>query len=95
VGEYYGLYKALQYLIDNGLNDNSIIVEGDSKMVINQMTGKWKVKKGYYKDLAKKVIALKPKFKSIRYYWIPREENEWADGLSKKAIEGDKLIYSC
>ena len=86
VGEYYGLIKALEYLIDNKLHDEQIEVFGDSKLVISQMQGKWRIKKGLYLDLALKALYLRRYFKNIKFNWIPREENEWADQLSKNAI---------
>lgn len=89
VGEYIGLIKALEYLIKEKLNDEIILVYGDSNMVINQMEGGWKIKKGIYKEQALEAKKLKEFFKTIKFQWIPREENEWADALSKQALEID------
>ena len=83
VGEYYGLYVALKYLVENDLCDEKVEVVGDSDMVIKQMSGRWRIKKGFYLDLAKKVVLLREKFNDIKFKWMPREENEWADALSK------------
>ncbi len=87
VGEYYGLIKALEYLIDEGMEKEAIEVYGDSNLVINQMSGRWRIKKGIYAELARKAVELKRKFTDIKFYWISREENEWADELSKRALE--------
>ncbi len=85
VAEYQGLLAAFHDLgeIEPG---GEVIIRGDSKLVINQMSGRWKAKRGLYKPFytqAKKSLsALQKKFK-IRFEWIPREENEAADELSK------------
>ena len=41
--EYWGLIKGLQYIVQNDFTED-IMVYGDSKLVIKQMTGEWKVK---------------------------------------------------
>lgn len=87
VGEYFGLILAFHHLLDNYLQDEEILVMGDSNLVIEQMSGNWKIKKGIYVELANKAKELKANFKNIRFEWIPREENEWADELSKMAIK--------
>lgn len=86
VGEYYGLLKALEYLLENKLENETIFIEGDSNMVIMQMSGRWRIKKGIYRDIALKTKETVNRFKNIMFIWVPREENEWADELSKKAI---------
>jgi ribonuclease HI len=51
------------------------------------MNGLWKRHKGYYiskYDEAKELVKL---FKNIRFHWIPREQNEEANALSRKAYE--------
>ena len=48
VAEYAALILALKYLKKHGYFDKSILVRGDSKLVIKQMSGKWKIKKGLW-----------------------------------------------
>lgn len=90
LGEFWGIIKALEFLKENGLQNEIILAQGDSVMVVNQMSGKWKVKtkKGYkiYTEVGLQGVALAKEFPHIRFEWIPREENEWADQLSKLAI---------
>ncbi len=45
VAEYSGLVALLEYLIQNDVHGN-ISVKLDSKLVVEQMAGKWKVKNG-------------------------------------------------
>jgi ribonuclease HI len=85
VAEYEGLNCLLRFLINSKLTGN-ILICGDSKLVIMQMSGKWKVKKGLYIDYCKRAKLLSAeasKLLKIQYKWIPREQNEHCDALSK------------
>jgi|SRR6478752_890661 len=89
VAEYMALEKILQYLQSNDLKSKEIWIYGDSNLVIQQMSGKWKVKNGLYKESALrcKELALRLKTKhNLNYKWIPRELNERADKLSKQHL---------
>jgi ribonuclease HI len=91
VAEYMGVIKALERLLLllpqlNG--DNSkIIVRGDSKLVVYQIKGKYKIKASRMVPLHQTVISLISKFKVINIEWIPREQNRDADRLSNKAYQ--------
>lgn len=87
IAEYYALLKALEFLIKEGLQDSVIQVFGDSKLVINQMKGVWKIRAGLYLEQAVYTKRALEKFSNIRFKWIPREQNILADNLSKKAIK--------
>jgi probable phosphoglycerate mutase len=63
-----------------------IEVRMDSKLVIEQMSGGWKIKHPDMQALAIKVhqiLAGKP----VRWTWIPREQNGRADALANKAMD--------
>lgn len=87
VSEYTACICLLTYLLQNGFKDESITVFGDSKLVINQMNGKWKVNQGHYLFLAHycKEVLLKL-FKDIKFQWVKSEENFVADELSKEVL---------
>jgi ribonuclease HI len=84
VAEYKSLIIALEWLEAIGYLETPVLVRGDSKLVIEQMSGRWKIKTGFYAAQARKAKELAARFKDIRYQWIPREENEKADSLSRK-----------
>lgn len=90
LGEFWGLYKALEWLKENNLNEEQIFVKGDSNMVINQASGNWKIKTKkpmIYTEVGLEVVEfINNNFPFIEFEWIPREQNEIADGLSKQAI---------
>ncbi len=83
VAEYMGLFTGLTYLLENKLQHEEIRIFGDSMLVIMQTKGFWRIKKGFYKDIALKTQLLKKKFDNLKLEWIPREENTMADELSK------------
>lgn len=80
--EYLALKLAMEWLLENGMAKENVCFFGDSNLVIQQVTGAWKVKAGRYKEVAKEVFQLLPYFSSANFYWIPREENTHADALS-------------
>ena len=82
VAEYAALGEALAYLVDNQLTEEQIIVRGDSQLVINQMLGKYKIRGGVCKQIALETKEAVSKFRDITFEWIPREQNEIADGLA-------------
>ena len=82
VAEYTAMIKALEYLIENGLTKEEVIVKGDSQLTIRQMNGVYSVNAKRIIPLYKKATELVSKFNKIKFIWIPREENEIADHLS-------------
>lgn len=58
----------------------------DSKLVISQLSGEWKVKDAELKKIYLEILALIGDRK-VSYTWIPREQNKEADALSNKAMD--------
>jgi len=86
VAEYCGLIAVLEYLINLGVQHEHIMVYGDSKMVIQQMFGSWKINEGRYVPYAHRAKALCRAFSNLYGQWIPREQNTIADALSKAPL---------
>lgn len=87
VAEYRGLLLGLNWVKNNCSNEDYITIKGDSMLVIKQMTGKWRIKQGAYKDdaiKAREIVTFLKKVKNIKitFTWIPREQNQMADDLS-------------
>jgi hypothetical protein len=61
-------------------------VRSDSQLLIYQLKGIYAVKAPRITPLYEKVTALIKQFKRIRFEWVPREENEEADELSRKGL---------
>ncbi len=62
-------------------------IMGDSRLVVNQATGKWKIKEPRLMELAGRAARLLKSTKCT-LAWIPREENSAADKLSNEALDG-------
>lgn len=78
VAEYYALLQLLLWLDSKPVEDISIL--SDSQLVVNQITGNWKVKKGLYKPYLDCCLRLMVQNQTmwkdkIKFKWIPREEN--------------------
>jgi ribonuclease HI len=86
IAEYAGLLALLDYFIEAGLTDCEIEVRGDSKLVIEQMTGNWRIGEGLYVQAARQAQRLASQFSNLRFLWIPREHNHLADALSKSEL---------
>lgn len=74
----------------------TILIQGDSKLVIEQMNGKWRIKEGHYVQFAhraKKILnELQAKCK-VTIMWIPREENNIADELSETPMIQNNVTF--
>lgn len=85
VAEYTALVKALQWLLENKLGYTKVEIKSDSQLIVNQLTGDYKVKSKRIMSLYKQVLVLKSKFQDIQIKWVPREKNREADRLTNKA----------
>lgn len=85
VAEYTGLIAGLELArqIDPGA---SVEVRMDSKLVVEQMSGRWKIKHEDMKRLAQEASQILSPLQ-VTYTWIPRAENADADRLSNEAMD--------
>ncbi len=85
VAEYEGLIAGLKGVseIDPAA---TILVKMDSKLVVEQMSGRWKVKHPNMQKLAKQAFAAHDP-KLVSYQWIPREENSHADSILNDVLD--------
>ena len=85
VAEYVGLVIGLKMALAAGLLE--LVVEGDSKLVIEQVFGNWKCRHPNILPLFEEALALKKQFETIDGRWIPRAKNVDADRFSNEAYE--------
>ena len=85
VAEYRGLIAGLEEATKVGATE--VDVRMDSKLVVEQMSGRWQVKHPDLQVLIKQAMALATKFDRISYAWIPRAENSHADRLANEAMD--------
>jgi probable phosphoglycerate mutase len=90
VAEYSALIFALEaaFEIDP---ESQVLVRMDSKLVVEQMSGRWKIKHPDMLSLGARVQKLIAG-KSVEFVWIPREQNVLADELANKAMDGEPAV---
>ena len=85
VAEYRGLIAGLE-LVRHHTPLAQVEVRMDSKLVIEQMAGRWKIKHPDMKPLALEAARLAPS--GVTWTWVPRERNAAADELLNAALDG-------
>jgi ribonuclease HI len=85
VAEYVAAIRALEFLARSGYS-GPLEVRGDSQLVIRQATGKYAVRAAHLKPLYERLMELSQGFQEVRFRWVPREENQRADALSKQGL---------
>ncbi len=85
VAEYRGLIAGLEAAREL---DPSATVEArlDSKLVVEQLSGRWKVKHPDMQVLALRARDVLPP-SQVTYTWVPREQNKHADRLANEALD--------
>ncbi|OBF16765.1 bifunctional RNase H/acid phosphatase [Mycobacterium sp. ACS4331] len=92
VAEYRGLIAGLEAAVDLGAAEVSVAM--DSKLIVEQMSGRWKVKHPDLLELNQKAKALAAQFDRIDYRWIPRAQNSHADRLANEAMDAAAAVTS-
>ncbi|MFG3164084.1 bifunctional RNase H/acid phosphatase [Streptomyces sp. NPDC048232] len=85
VAEYRGLLAGLRAARELD-PDARVHVRMDSKLVVEQMSGRWKIKHPDMKPLAAEAARIFPPGR-VTYEWIPRAENKHADRLANEAMD--------
>ncbi|WNG91102.1 bifunctional RNase H/acid phosphatase [Mycobacterium sp. ITM-2016-00318] len=85
VAEYRGLIAGLEEAVKVGATE--VDVRMDSKLVVEQMSGRWQVKHPDLRVLMAQAKSVAAKFGRIEYAWIPRAENSHADRLANEAMD--------
>ncbi|TFD46020.1 reverse transcriptase-like protein [Cryobacterium sp. Sr8] len=85
VAEYRGMVEGLRRALE--LDPTAgILVRMDSQLVVEQMSGRWKIKHPDMRELAaeaRELIGHRP----VTFEWIPRAENARADALANRAMD--------
>jgi probable phosphoglycerate mutase len=87
VAEYRGLIAGLDAAAALGARE--VTARMDSKLVVEQMSGRWKVKHPDMIPLHRQATLQASAFDRVEYSWIPRAENSHADRLANEAMDGD------
>jgi ribonuclease HI len=89
VAEYSGLIAGLSAARELGASE--VAVRMDSKLVVEQMSGRWRIKNAPLQTLARQAKELAADFASITFEWIPRESNTDADRLANEAMDAQAV----
>jgi probable phosphoglycerate mutase len=88
VAEYTGLIAGLQMAREYAPDATDVEVRMDSKLVIEQMAGRWKIKHESMRPLAVEAKDLLPPA-GVTWTWVPREQNSAADALANAALDDE------
>lgn len=86
VAEYRGLIAGL-FLVRAVDPEAAVEVRMDSRLVVEQMAGRWRIRNADLQPLAAEARTLLPEGQ-LRWTWVPREENRRADQLANAALDG-------
>lgn len=90
VAEYSGLVAGLEAAAASGAS--IVDVKMDSKLVVEQMCGRWKIKNTALQPLALEARDLAGRFERVTYEWIPRAKNSYADRLANEAMDTQAAV---
>ena len=84
--EYAAIVMALEEALKLGATN--VNLKSDSELVVKQLGGRYRVKNVALKPLYQKVIKLSSSLESFKINHIPRGQNEEADKLANRALDG-------
>lgn len=89
VAEYSAIVEALtmaKSIIDDPKTKN-VSFYMDSKLAVEQLCGRYKIKNTILRELIMKIKILESDFKSVSYQHVPREQNQEADSMANKVLD--------
>jgi ribonuclease HI len=85
VAEYTAVIRGLEQAKELGATD--VVLRSDSQLLINQLTGRYRVKTPHLQPLYRRVRSLGASFDSITYEHVRRERNIEADRLANRGVD--------
>ena len=90
--EYRAIIAGLERAL--ALGATQVELRSDSELVVQQLSGKYRVKNEALKPLFQKAEALRVRLSGLALSYIPREKNKEADRLANQALDGKKTQES-
>ena len=87
VAEYTAVLEAFRFIKENVKESVEIELYADSKLVAEQLSGKWKVKHPNLKLLFTQIKILEMELGGVLHTHVPREKNTVADALANLALD--------
>ncbi len=89
VAEYRGLVAGLRAA--RGIDPSAALdVRLDSKLLVEQMSGRWKIKHPDMRALATRARSI-AQGAQVTYTWAPRRDNSDADALANEAMDTEAI----
>lgn len=85
VAEYTAVIHGLQRASELGATD--VLVRSDSLLLVNQLTGRYRVKTPHLVPLARRARELAAGFDRVRFEHVPRGRNVEADRLANVGVD--------
>ena len=85
VAEYTAVLEGLQRARELGATD--VLLRSDSKLLIEQLSGRFRVKNPTLQRLHTEVRTTARAFSTIRYQHVPREMNKEADRMANRGVD--------
>lgn len=85
--EYTAVIRALETCIEKKLTPHEVHFKMDSKLVVEQVQGNWKVKELSLRPLVARVQELMQHFPAVTFTHVRREYNKEADALANEAMD--------
>lgn len=90
VAEYTAVLESLKWIKENIKDNLSLEYFADSKLVVEQLSGRFKVKSPHLKPIIEEIRGLALGFGGVLFTHIPREQNTAADKLANIALDALK-----
>lgn len=87
VAEYKAVLEAFKWVRENIKKQPEIELYADSKLVKEQLSGRYKIKSPHLKPLIAEIKQLESNFEKILYTHVPRAKNTKADALANQALD--------
>ena len=85
VAEYTAAIRGLERAGELGATD--VLLRSDSQLLINQLTGRYRVKSPHLQPLHRRLRELVGAFERVRFEHVPRERNGEADRLANEGVD--------
>lgn len=85
VAEYTAVIEGLETAA--ALGARSVTLRSDSQLLINQLTGRYRVKAPHLQPLHRRARSIAAGFERISFEHVPREENVEADRLANEGVD--------
>jgi ribonuclease HI len=85
VAEYTAAIRGLQRAAELGAS--RVLLRSDSKLLIEQLAGRYRVKAAHLQDLHRAVLDQAVAFQEVRFEHVRRERNREADRLANAGVD--------